>query len=325
MLMEPQMAAYRAMLVGILAAAAGCTSKVQTPKAVPGPERVQAAHLPNAYRLHAKVISGGQPDGEAGFRELAALGIKTIISVDGAQPDVETARAYGMRYVHLPHGYDGITEERARQLAKAVRDLPGPIYIHCHHGKHRSPTAAAVACVGAGLMPPETALTVLKTAGTGKGYRGLYHAAEQARRFDDALLDALQAEFQEQVPLPPLAEAMVELDKTFEHLQQIRGAGWKAPASHPDLDPAHEALILQEHFAELLRLEEVQQRPADFVETCASSRDAAGELHAVLAAGKEGGMERASALLDHIHELCGRCHRQYRDVPLHERGGQPRD
>ncbi|MCL6501304.1 MAG: hypothetical protein K6T86_01380 [Pirellulales bacterium] len=324
MLMEPQMAAYRAMLVGILAAVAGC-SKVQTPKAVPGPERVPAAHLPNAYRLHPKVISGGQPDGEAGFRELAALGIKTVISVDGAQPDIETAKAYGMRYVHLPHGYDGITEERARELAKAVRELPGPIYIHCHHGRHRSPTAAAVACVGAGLLPADAALGVLETAGTNKGYRGLYHAAQNARRFDDALLDALQAEFREQVPLPPLAEAMVELDETYEHLQRIRGAGWKAPASHPDLDPAHEALILQEHFAELLRLDEVQQRPADFVEMCASSRDAAGELHAVLAAGKEGGTERASSLLDQIHELCGRCHQQYRDVPLHERGSQRRD
>ena len=38
----------------------------------------------------------------------------------------QLAKKYGMRYVHLPHGYDGIPEERIAELAKAVRDLPQP-------------------------------------------------------------------------------------------------------------------------------------------------------------------------------------------------------
>src|SRR4029453_11584488 len=135
------------------------------------PQRIDSELLPNAYRLADKVISGGQPQGEAGFAELKNLGVRTIISVDGAKPDVELAKKFGLRYVHLPHGYDGVPDERVRELAKAVRDLPGPIYIHCHHGKHRSPTAATVACVAAGLLRPEAALTVLKTAGTSENYR----------------------------------------------------------------------------------------------------------------------------------------------------------
>src|SRR5262245_15845815 len=93
-------------------------------------QRIEVQHLPNAYRLHDRVISGGLPEGEAAFKELQALGIRTVISVDGAKPDVELARKFGMRYVHLPHGYDGIPKERAKELAKAVRDLDGPIYIH---------------------------------------------------------------------------------------------------------------------------------------------------------------------------------------------------
>ena len=103
------------------------------------------------------------------------------------------------------HGYDGIPQERARELAKAVRDLEGPIYIHCHHGKHRSPAAATVACVSAGLIEPSAALSVLRTAGTSENYRGLYRSAESARKLDDALLDALQAEFPETAKLPPPA------------------------------------------------------------------------------------------------------------------------
>ena len=51
------------------------------------PERLAVKHLPNAIRLHERVISGGLPEGEQAFAELHTLGIKTVISVDGAKPD----------------------------------------------------------------------------------------------------------------------------------------------------------------------------------------------------------------------------------------------
>src|SRR5688500_5709584 len=99
------------------------------------PKKLAAEHLPNPWQDHPKVISGGLPEGDKAFKELADLGVKTVISVDVAKPDVALAKKYGLRYVHLPHGYDGVPELRAKELAKAVRDLPGPVYIHCHHGK----------------------------------------------------------------------------------------------------------------------------------------------------------------------------------------------
>ncbi|MGE0610114.1 MAG: hypothetical protein AB7O62_23685, partial [Pirellulales bacterium] len=80
--------------------------------AAPLPRRLPVEHLPNAIRLHPKVVSGGQPEGEAAFAELRDLGIKTVISVDGARPAVPLAKKYGLRYVHLPHGYDGVPEQR---------------------------------------------------------------------------------------------------------------------------------------------------------------------------------------------------------------------
>jgi hypothetical protein len=91
------------------------------------PTKIAAEHLPNAYRVHERVISGGLPEEGAAFQELESLGVKTIISVDGARPDVALAKAHGMRYVHLPHGYDGVPNQRMLQLAKAVRELPGQV------------------------------------------------------------------------------------------------------------------------------------------------------------------------------------------------------
>ena len=280
------------------------------------PERLATRHLPNAIRLHEKVISGGQPEGEAGFRELKGLGIRTIISVDGARPDVEAARKLGLKYVHLPHGYDGIPEVRARELAKAVRDLEGPIYIHCHHGHHRSPAAAAVACVSAGFIEPSAALGVLQAAGTSQNYRGLYQSAGAARKLDDALLDALQAEFPEVAKLPPLAEAMVAIERTHDHLKAIAAAGWKTPAASPDLDPPHEALLLREHFTELLRDEHVRNQPEKFRALIADSERDAGQLELSL---RDGSTTVAAAMLERLSRSCTACHQQFRDVPLAEK------
>ena len=48
------------------------------------------------------------------MKRLADMGVKTILSVDGKTPDVEAAKKLGMRYVHVPIQYRGITEsERA--------------------------------------------------------------------------------------------------------------------------------------------------------------------------------------------------------------------
>src|SRR6188768_3777999 len=79
-----------AVVVGI--AAATDLNADQPPIAPWKPERIDEPTLPNAYRLHEKVISGGQPDGDPAFAKLKELGVKTIISVDGAKPEVELAK-----------------------------------------------------------------------------------------------------------------------------------------------------------------------------------------------------------------------------------------
>jgi protein tyrosine phosphatase (PTP) superfamily phosphohydrolase (DUF442 family) len=280
--------------------------------------------LPNAVQIHPKVISGGLPEGDAAFQELADLDVKTIISVDGAKPDVETAAKHGLRYVHLPHGYDRVPEERAKELAKAVRDLDGPIYIHCHHGKHRSPAAASVACVTAGLIPASEAVSILELAGTSLNYRGLYQSAANAHPVDNILLDELDVVFHETAQVPPLAAAMVAIEHTHDHLKQIAAVGWKAPVDHPDLEPAHEALMLQEHFTELLRTSEMQRQTGEFWQYVRDSEAASRELEIQLRAWSVKESEsNPPAVLERLAERistnCKACHQKYRDTPLDEK------
>ena len=286
--------------------------------------RIETKHLPNTIKLHRRVYSGGQPEGEAGFAELQKLGVKTVISVDGIKPQVDAAKKYGMRYIHLPHGYDGVPEERARQLAKAIRDLPGPVYIHCHHGKHRSPAAATVGCVAAGLVEPVDAIGILKLAGTSAHYRGLYESAEDVRPLEDALLDAMKADFPEVAALPPMAEAMVAIEHAHARMKEVAAAGWKTPDDHPDIVPANEALLLREHFTELLRSEEVRSESAAFREYLRESEKAGLQLEAALRTdGRPVDPGAAKPALDHITANCAACHSEFRDVPLDEKPAPP--
>ncbi|HVJ87691.1 MAG TPA: cytochrome c [Caulifigura sp.] len=276
-----------------------------------GPARINAALLPNAWQVTRNVISGGLPEGDDAFEELAKLGVKTVISVDGMTPDVATARQHGLRYVHLPHGYDGISEPRGRELAKAVRDLPGPIYIHCHHGKHRSPAAAAVACVEAGLISEEAGQSLLKLAGTNPDYRGLYESVRKAHRLTPDELDRVQVEFRESSPIPPLAEAMVELEHAFDRVKQHAGGQWKKRD-----DSRAAALLLLEQYKEMRRLDVVTHRTSDFQKLVADGETAAEELQAAMSSETPDAAAAESALKK-LSTGCAACHVKYRDNARH--------
>src|SRR5581483_692817 len=237
-----------------------------------------AAGLHNVFRLSDRLYSGSAPDGDDGFRSLQRLGVRTVITVDGARPDVEAARRFGLRYVHLPVGYDGVPRDRALQLARAVRDLPGPVYVHCHHGQHRGPaaTAAVQLCLD-DRYTVEQAEAFLRSAGTDPAYRGLVGLPRSLVRPAAGELDRAAADFPEVSPIPDLARVMVEVDTRFDRLKAVRAAGWRPPPGHADLDPPHEARQLVEQFREATRLP-LADRPDDLRHRLTDAADGAAEL-----------------------------------------------
>src|SRR5207253_1228560 len=125
----------------------------------------------------------------------------------------------------------------------------GPVYLHCHHGKHRGPAVAAVAhrCLDESCSA-EQALAEMRRAGTDPRYTGLFAAPRNVRQPSKGELDRIPPDFPEAATVAALAQVMVQIDERWERLKQVRAAGWKAPLAHPDLDPAHEALQLAEQY-----------------------------------------------------------------------------
>jgi hypothetical protein len=269
------------------------------------------------FALGTNVFSGSSPAGEAGFAALAKLGVKTIITVDGATPDVLAARKYGMRYVHLPHGYDGIGANLQLRLAKAGEALPGPFYVHCHHGRHRGPAAAAVFCMAREGWSPAQAGAWLKAAGTATNYSGLYDAVRNFRKPGPELLKTISPEFPEITTVPGLVDSMVEIDERWENLKAVRAGGYRVPKAHPDLTPANEIVILWEHYREAGRGPDAVARGADFVERLKSAEAEArlAEKQLRLFAVEENPDVRLQ--LDRSFEAmartCSACHKTYRD------------
>jgi protein tyrosine phosphatase (PTP) superfamily phosphohydrolase (DUF442 family) len=281
------------------------------------PQRLELPGVENAYRLSPRLYSGGEPRGEEAFAALKSLGIRTVISVDGATPDTETARRYGIRYVHLPVGYDGIPRDQAVRIVKAVRTLPDPVFVHCHHGKHRGPAAVAVCGLAAERWTREEAVSWLERAGTAPECRGLYETAREFTPPTAAELEQAGTEFPERAKVPAFVEMMVRVDGHWDRMKAAQRAGFKSPADQPDIDPPHEALQLTELFREASRLAEVRDRGEDFARKLEAAESQAASLRHALRTlverPDEPSRRAAEAAFLAVSKGCTGCHARYRD------------
>ena len=299
------------LAAGVLGVAYATRAEEPSPLPTGQREAADAPGLHHVFRLSTKLYSGGAPEGDAGFRTLQQWGIRTLISVDGEGPDVERAHRYGMRYVHIPFGYDGCPTPTAHRIVRAVRDVPGPIYLHCHHGKHRGPAAAAFSRIALDGLPHVEAVAELERAGTDPRYAGLYRDVRTYRPPTPAELDAVDARFPEVAPTPPMTTAMVEIHQRFARLQASRKHGWKREGRSKELTPAQEALQLQELFAELQRTPGPRRWPPEFHQWMRASETDADRLEIALRGEQK---EQASLFLDRLGAACGSCHARYRDT-----------
>lgn len=280
--------------------------------AAPLPEPIPSNQLHNLFRVATHILSGSSPENAADFAELKRLGVTTIVSVDGARPNVQAAREQGLRYVHLPIGYDGISEERKAQLVKAASSLSGTLYVHCHHGKHRGPAAAALICLATERWSTEQAVAWLRKAGTSSDYPGLYRTVEQFESPPAAALDAVAA-LPEVTPASSVVESMVALDLHVEHLAAARKTGWTNIPGHPDLDPRGEATLLWELLRELGRPTAQASLEADYQKRLTESEHAAETLRSALTPIPPD-PAKADAAMKSLTDSCAACHLAHRNV-----------
>lgn len=284
-------------------ALASAAAQQHVPHEMPG--------LHNLVQLSADVYSGSEPDGEVAFASLKKLGVQTIVSVDGATPKIDMAKKYGTQYVHIPFGYDAIPLAAQLSLTRAAREAKMPMYIHCHHGKHRGPAAAALVCRVKGIADLAGSLQIMQNAGTSRDYKGLWRDVES---FTVPSADTQLPKLVEVAELESLAAAMARIDRNFDNLKLCAAADWKTPGDHPNLVAHQEAWQLQESFYEssrrLAENEHAAEFDATFRDWLTESDTVARTLHQSLKA-----KDRAAATtaFTTLQKSCRQCHAKYRD------------
>ena len=307
------MSISRILLAAVPLILLSCAQRQQPGAATPAPPAADTPHVLHNLQppIGGRIISGASPDSPEAFDELRHLGVRTIISVDGAEPDVAAAAARGMRYIHIPVTYATITDAQRLELARAVRDHPGGVYIHCHHGKHRGPAATALAGVSLGMMTPEQGAEFMHHAGTAESYAGLWECIASATAATTDEIDAAPNDFPAIRKARGLTAAMVEIDFAFENLREIQRAQWRTPADHPDLVPAAEAGRL----ADNLRLSAEDPRSTgrgpEFLRRLMASAERAAELEEGILAREPA--DSLSARIKDVLNDCNSCHAHYRN------------
>jgi tyrosine-protein phosphatase SIW14 len=131
----------------------------------------QNDNLPNFQKVDDHVYRGAQPT-DSGFRDLAQLGIKTIVDLrdigEHSQANEEKiVTGLGMRYVSIPmHGLSTPKGDKVAAVQALFNDTTsGPVFVHCKRGADRTGMVVAVYRISHDQWDNKKALTEAKSYG----------------------------------------------------------------------------------------------------------------------------------------------------------------
>src|SRR5262245_26397766 len=107
-----------------------------------------AVRIANFGRIDDAYYRGSQPEGRD-YADLAALGVKTVIDLQGDGDNADEAKlveASGMRFYRIPMTTRvAPTDEQLATFRRIVNDpAQQPVYVHCAGGRHRTGVMTAV-------------------------------------------------------------------------------------------------------------------------------------------------------------------------------------
>src|SRR5690348_1236595 len=84
-------------------------------------EAVAGAHVANLYRVEPDLLRSAQPD-VAGFKELAALGIKSVLDLRAGHADARDAGSTVLRFLHIPMRAWSLHDDQVVAALKILAD-----------------------------------------------------------------------------------------------------------------------------------------------------------------------------------------------------------
>ena len=143
--MKPRKFTRRSLQAGLLALAVNLIATA--PAFAKSAQGSPNTRVKNFGQMDERFYRGAQPK-EGDYKDLAALGIKTIIDLrdDPTSYEQRDAEAAGMRYVNIPMSDSGRPrDEQINRFLKLANDpATGAFFVHCAGGRHRTGVMGAV-------------------------------------------------------------------------------------------------------------------------------------------------------------------------------------
>lgn len=129
--------------------------------------RIEKPGLPNLHRVTADLYRGAQPTAE-GFRELKAMGIKTVVNLRSFHSDRDELGDTGLGYEHITTKAWHAEDKEVVRFLKIVTDKERtPAFVHCQHGADRTGTMCAIYRVAVCGWSKEEAIAEMTEGGFG--------------------------------------------------------------------------------------------------------------------------------------------------------------
>jgi protein tyrosine phosphatase (PTP) superfamily phosphohydrolase (DUF442 family) len=145
------------------------------------------------------IYRGGQPTDD-GFRELARLGIKTVIDLrqigEHSQADEQKiVTGLGMHYISIPMmGMSTPKDDQVGQVLALMNDtVGGPVFVHCKRGADRTGTVVAVYRISQDGWENKKALSEARSYGMSFFERAMQHYVMNYKLGADAVAGTTSA------------------------------------------------------------------------------------------------------------------------------------
>jgi protein tyrosine phosphatase (PTP) superfamily phosphohydrolase (DUF442 family) len=143
---------------------------------------VDGTTVKNLYKVEDGLYRGAQPTA-AGFQELRALGVKTVLNVAGGAGDDLLIQKDSLKLFHVPMRAWGLRDDLVLEALRVMTDPANrPLLIHCQHGADRTGALVALYRVVVQGWTKEKAVEEMN--------RGGYHHNSLWRNLDEYVMKA---------------------------------------------------------------------------------------------------------------------------------------
>jgi protein tyrosine phosphatase (PTP) superfamily phosphohydrolase (DUF442 family) len=149
----------------------GNTSKMDGRAPSPRPAKwaqpQQVNGLPNLHKVSGNLYRSAQPTAE-GFKNLGALGIKTVVNLRSFHSDADFLRGTAVNDEHIAMKAWHPEEEDVVRFLRIMTDPKrGPVLVHCQQGADRTGTMCAIYRIAVEGWSKDEALREMRDGGFG--------------------------------------------------------------------------------------------------------------------------------------------------------------